>query len=293
MALIPPFFLNTVVAIGEPAAGSDPRWIATGFLYGNLIDPSVEPNQYRVYLVTNRHVANPLRPLVVWMNPNAEGPAEILNLQPFETPSGRPFWHFHPDDEIDVAVIGVDIGVVVQKDLEYGFFESNHHAQTLAEMKASGSSVGDGVFLLGFPGATTLGSRSTVIVRNGCIARLDDAMAGESKSFLIDSNNFPGNSGGPVVTKIEQNFITGTQGVVKSNLIGIVASYVAHQDFAVSSQTGRVRVVFEENTGLAEIYPVDAIRDVVEIAERQLITEPELPEPSLNTESSQTPTVDD
>jgi hypothetical protein len=39
MALLPPFYLDTVVALG---VGSDPskrRWVGTGFLFGNLVAP--------------------------------------------------------------------------------------------------------------------------------------------------------------------------------------------------------------------------------------------------------------
>ena len=45
--------------------------------------------------------------------------------------------------------------------------------------------------------------RSFVIVRSGCIARIRDALLATSKELLIDAPIFPGNSGGPVVTKPE------------------------------------------------------------------------------------------
>lgn len=56
MALLPPHFLNTVVAIG---VGDDPtkrHWIGTGFLYGNRLTADQEESRYRVFVITNKHV---------------------------------------------------------------------------------------------------------------------------------------------------------------------------------------------------------------------------------------------
>jgi len=272
MALVPQMYLNAVVAIGEPVPGEDPRWMATGFLYGHLTDTTVQPPLYRVYLVTNRHVASPARPLVARFNPEGNGPAQTLDVAPADVANGIDLWTFHPDNDIDVAVIPINVGVLAQSGLRHNFFENDDHVQTVAELQSGGISPGDGIFLLGFPGSTDVGVRSDVTVRGGCIARVEDIYNGLSKTFLIDSNNFPGNSGGPVITKIETTTLLGTQNVTQSRLIGVVASYVAYQDVAVSAQTGRPRVVFEENTGLAHVFPVDAIQEAVDINVRDVVS---------------------
>jgi S1-C subfamily serine protease len=79
----------------------------------------------------------------------------------------------------------------------------------------------------------------------------------EQASFLIDANIFPGNSGGPVVTRPEISSIEGTKAIDKAALIGIVKSYLTYKDVAVSQQTGKPRVIFEENSGLALVETVD------------------------------------
>ena len=53
MALLPPFYLDTVVAIGTDDDTGQRRWIGTGFLYGSL-DHSTE--LYNIWFVTNKHV---------------------------------------------------------------------------------------------------------------------------------------------------------------------------------------------------------------------------------------------
>ena len=74
----------------------------------------------------------------------------------------------------------------------------------------------------------------------------------------------PGTSGGPVINKPEIISITGTKSANQSNLIGIVKSYIPYQDIAVSKQTGRPRVIFEENSGLATVHPVDYIDEIID-----------------------------
>lgn len=110
------------------------------------------------------------------------------------------------------------------------------------------------------------GERNFVIVRSGVIARIRDALAGQSKEFLIDTAIFPGNSGGPVVTKPEVLSISGTKAVDKSYLIGMVSGYVPYQNVAISTQTQRPRVIFEENSGLASVVPIDFVVEIIKLA---------------------------
>ena len=56
MALIPPHYLDCVVAIGTEQNG-DQQWMGTGFLFGYR-DVSFKPDVYNIYLVTNKHVFN-------------------------------------------------------------------------------------------------------------------------------------------------------------------------------------------------------------------------------------------
>lgn len=130
-------------------------------------------------------------------------------------------------------------------------------------MQALGISEGDGVFALGFPLGIVGGERNFVIARNGSIARSQDLYANESKTFLIEASVFPGQSGGAVITRPEVTALEGASTIDRSLLIGVVAAYVPYRDTAVSVQTGRPRIIFEENSGLARVYPVAFIRDAI------------------------------
>ena len=112
--------------------------------------------------------------------------------------------------------------------------------------------------------------RQYVICRGGVIARIRDYLEGRASDFLVDAPVFPGNSGGPVILCPSLTAITGTKNVTQADVIGMVKSYVPFIDVAISQQTRRPRITFEENSGLASVVPVDAIADTVALAARRL-----------------------
>ena len=78
-------------------------------------------------------------------------------------------------------------------------------------------------------------------------------------------NSSPGNSGGPVFAK--PVFVSyGDKPRIDSKLIGMVSGYLPYRDTAYSRQTGRPKIVFEENSGLAEVVPIDAIQKTISLA---------------------------
>ena len=60
--------------------------------------------------------------------------------------------------------------------------------------------------------------------------------------------------------------INGTQNIDRAALIGVVKSYIPYKDVAISQQTGKPKVIFEENSGLALVETVDSIEETVELA---------------------------
>lgn len=114
------------------------------------------------------------------------------------------------------------------------------------------------VFLLSYqPGLSDLG-RIIPIARRGMVSVINS-----DGSFYIDAFAFPGNSGSPAFTRPGPVSFA-PDGIVLGGaacrFIGIVGEYLAYSEVAVSKQTGRPRVVFEENTGLAKVWPVQALQ---------------------------------
>ena len=267
MALIPPGFLNTVVALGSPSHDEKVQYTATGFLYGYPSGKIDEKggNRYFVFLVTNRHVfQNAFQrsdTLYARFNKLMESGANVYPIQQKDAA-----WTVHPDPDADVAVLRVNPNQLEADNIEYAWFNSDTHALTFEQANDQGVSEGDGVFVLGFPLGEAGEERNYVIVRQGIIGRIQHWLKGDARTFLIDATIFPGNSGGPVLLKPEIASIQGTKPNNRCSLIGMVSAYLPYQEVAVSEQTGRRRMIFEENSGLATVVPHSVIQEAIKVA---------------------------
>ena len=274
MALMPPFFLSSVVALGVISSDGTVQYNATGFLYGY---PTGETNvdgekTYWPFLVTNRHV----------FQKALEGKYELHARFNTLTKSGtntypidplHQFWTVHPNPDADVAVLIIDTDQLIADGIEYTLLITGDHTITFAEARAGQISEGDGIFILGFPLGLAGEERNYVIARQGIIARVQHWLKGHSRTFMIDAAIFPGNSGGPVFLKPEMASIEGTKSNNRCVLIGMVSSYLPYQEIAVSTQTGRRRMIFEENSGLAIVVPHEVILEAIQTAVYKLVTE--------------------
>jgi hypothetical protein len=267
VALIPPFFLDCVVAIGQRTA-SGVRWTASGFLYGQFQGPGPVEGQsyYRTYIVTNRHVLRDAENIMVRFNRLADEPAQALDIDLSQGPNGQPVWFAHPNPDVDVAIMPINVELLREHGFQAEYFHGDAHAASRERMRDLGVSEGDNAFVLGFPMELAGEPRNYVVVRSGTVARVRDCLQGVTDSFLIDTPVFPGNSGGPVVVGPELVAIEGTRPVTAAYVIGVVAAYLPYTDHAVSAQTGRVRVVFEENSGLTVVYTVDQVEETIDTA---------------------------
>ncbi|MCC6438931.1 MAG: trypsin-like peptidase domain-containing protein [Acidimicrobiales bacterium] len=271
MALFPPHWLDCVVALGEPDAAHDDgvHWMATGFFYVHVTRRDGDHVTGKAYLVTARHVIGDRPALLLRVNPSAAEPARTFRValrddpERPDQPGGEPPLWFHPDDDaLDVAIIPVDLGLLRSQGMRAATFFSDTDLVDRGRLAAEGVSEGDGVFVLGFPMGDVGGERNHAIVRGGTIARVRDALAGTIDTMLLDCFVFPGNSGGPVILRPERTTIEGTPSPQRALLLGLVRSYVPYRDVATSSQTGRARIVFEENTGLCSATLIDVVADL-------------------------------
>lgn len=268
MALIPPFFLDAVAAIGFPDKEGQTEWGATGFFFGRFLQEiTPDQKQYQVFLVTNKHVLRSNQVIKVRLNPEGDQPAREFETTLTDS-SGNQIWTGHPDEDVDIAVIPINANALRQQGIRFAYFRSDENVLVRSRAAELGVTEGDGIFVLGFPLGIVGEKRSFVVVRSGVIARVSDCLAGHRKNFLVDSTIFPGNSGGPVVLRPEAIAIQGTKAVTSAYLLGVLASYIPYNDVAVSAQTQQIRVVFQENSGLTIVFPADSILDIVDKLER-------------------------
>lgn len=261
MALIAPKYLDCVVAIGKDDGNGGVHWMGTGFLFGyKLPGREYEENVYSIFLVSNKHVLGGQSYVYLRFNPQGGQPAQNHRLN--IVAGGMTLYKRHPNKNVDVAVVSIPqpyIDDLIKAGVRPEFFTYDKDSFLINDLKSLEVTEGDYVFALGYPMGLVGNTRQYVILRGGVISRIHDMLEGYSTDYIVDAPVFPGNSGGPVIIKPEIMSITGTKSQNSSRLIGLVKSYIPYNDIAISPQTGRPRVVFEENTGLTNVEPVDHI----------------------------------
>ena len=265
MALIPEHYIDSVVAIGVLNSAGTKNWIGTGFLYGDLREITDDNrNTYILYLVTNKHVIEGLDEIFVKFNPQTDQSSQDFKLELKRPIDGTLQWVGHPDPETDVAVFALNHQVLASAGMKFKFFQSDKNILTSVDMHNTNIFEGNFIYVLGFPMGILSSDRQYVFARTGIISRIKDLYEKRSKDYVVDATVFPGNSGGPVISKIENMSLSGTKAVNKSSLIGIIKAYIPYHDVAYSMQTKNPRITFEENSGLSIVEPVEKIIETID-----------------------------
>ena len=269
MPLLPPNYLDCVVAIGSGADLNNRRWIGTGFLYGrpNGKTDANGNSLYTIFLISNRHVFEGMKEVWIKLNSASDSTSKDYRAA-LKAKNGRELWVSHP--EADVAALWLNASFLRAENRRFSFFLDEAQVLTHDKLLKTTLAEGDGVFLLGFPMGLVDKQRQYVICRDGSIARIRDVRDGHGKEILIDGFVFPGNSGGPVITRPSMSSIGKLEPYKSASLLGIVSSYVPYREVARSDQTGRPRMIFEENSGLTSVVPAERIQETVVLAEKRL-----------------------
>lgn len=269
MALLPPSWLDTVVAIGHGDNASSRTWIGSGFIYAQIVkaDENGAKNG-RIWLVTNKHVLDGIGTIYLKFN-SKEGLGSKDYKVDMKNSAGELNWVGHPREDVDVAAMFLNNDLLVADGRHFKGFSSDSDLMCRSDMKSTQITEGDRIFALGFPLNMVIPQRMYAICRSGALARVRDFIEGVSDNFIGDVMVFPVNSGGPVVLCPSAMAITGTQTIKAAKLIGIVKSYIPYRDVAVSVQTKRPRIELEENSGLTMIESADSIIETVELANQK------------------------
>jgi V8-like Glu-specific endopeptidase len=163
-------------------------------------------------------------------------------------------WLIHSDSLVDIAILPFDIDLK-SDDLrsipQTSFLGTNSLFETY-----------DIYFVSYHPGLDT-GNDFNPIFRSGNISRIN-----KDKTILLDAFAFPGNSGSPVFLKsssfrFDSDNINIGGDPIGDKFIGIIGAYVPYEDIAVSIQTNKPRVIFQENSGIAIIWSIDFINEII------------------------------
>ena len=163
MALIPPFFLDAVVAVGFAGDDGKPTYRATGFIYGHFDELQSEKEKtYGIFLVTNRHVLEGKQKAFLRFNPESGESAQHFELNLLDA-AGKPRWVAHQDSTVDVAVIDFNAPLLRNLGIRFAWFSSDEHVMSRSKARESGFTEGDGVFVLGFP-LGLVGEKKTLLL---------------------------------------------------------------------------------------------------------------------------------
>lgn len=235
-------WLKALVSIEIAQTNCKAKPIGTGFLVST-------PNNH-IALVTAKHVVysdqgkGPLIQKLSYRLNDSKGES-VLIPDEYATNYLKSGWF--PSKKYDLACrLIVRTGTADLVQIPYSVFLSAENVQAGAPL-----------FIIGFP----LGMRSeeyaTPIVRRAMVARSD------SENIIVDGFVFPGNSGGPVIYEpsIQLGKVFKTPILQGDWIIGMVVSEISYVEAAISAQTGRARVTFEDNTGLCNVIPANLILD--------------------------------
>ena len=259
MSLIPDIYKNAVVSIGVRNDRRTINWIGTGFFVVRKIDDK----NSRPFLITNRHVFTSKNTIVIRMK--EKGTSKLKEIDASLVKDGKPIYVFHPNIKIDIAVLPLNGSFIMSNNLEFPAIDIDENAMTSDELRRSGVDDGSVVYMLGFPMGLVNANSSAPICRMGCVARICESQIIEQNSVLVDIQNFPGNSGSPIITKPEFVSIEGTPSLSKSVLLGIIHRYIPYRESLVNQQTGDVVEIRSENSGLALAHPVEFIRNLIDL----------------------------
>lgn len=259
MAIIPQFYKNAVVSIGIKNQNNPTVWIGTGFFMTRAAD---DQGHVHPFLITNKHVFQGKGSIVIRMKEQG-----TENLKEIDVPiveNGKELYILHPQTDIDIAVLPLNGSFITAHHLEFPAFDIDANAMTSSELRDSGVEEGSLIYMLGYTMGLVNQSSSLPICRLGCIARISEAQIKEQHNILVDIQNFPGNSGSPIINRPELISIQGTKNLDRSVLVGIIHSYIPYQETLINSQTRKTVEIRSENSGLAYVHPVEYIRGIVD-----------------------------
>ena len=255
---------------------------ASGFMVCHAVDEKL----CKVYLITNRHAIPATgKAASIQVRVTSETPIgrEIKNLTiPVVGGDGNYLSTVRVNPQFDVVAIKIT-DALVKNSVQCCFIDTVGFATHDIITKA-GLSLGDEIFLLGYPDAIFEERNTSPILRQGVIAtdpkedfsvnvRLQRqyGLPATIPGYLIDANVFPGSSGSMVILKpqamtIEDNGIVGVASVARQQfyILGIVFASIPIDDVALHPKNSKSGFALQR-MGLGMVLSTDTILNTLKL----------------------------
>lgn len=244
-------FYQSVVNIESEGTG-------TGFLIGvDIGSMSNDQNNYFIFLVTNKHVISKNKLTKIIFNQASK----TIDL------------YINPDDKswvnipegLDLAIFHLDAKELQSFNITSQFILENNVITNKSDLLDIGYP-GSEVYTLGFPMNITGLKQNYPIVRQGVIARNDLDLLDKNELYL-DISNFPGNSGGPIITKQTPNDAP--------KILGVISAYIPFENklYDISSGVPVLRSVIGQNSGVAIGIPMHLVYEIAKNYTQNIINQ--------------------
>lgn len=262
-APIDPVSLATVRVVAIDQSGA--RHSATGFLY-SLGE--------RTHLVTNWHVMTGRRPsnraisetgaLITHVEIEYHWTPDQERVAPYrfvkdtcevlDPTTKRGNWIEHQDSDIDVALLPIQLPEnALTRSLDRIEFDKFDH------------SVGEDVFVVGFPQGLSIGDTTLPLWKGGSIASEPSVPVGRKPKHLIDCDTYEGMSGSPVIVRRQSgSFRFNASGqLTDDSTFGEVRKFLGVYTGRVEQQTPNIQEPYLK-TKFGEVWSAEVIREILE-----------------------------
>jgi S1-C subfamily serine protease len=241
-------------------------------------DKRVGENGGFLYLVTNKHVAEPeinghkVAVQRMTLRLNLKTPVDGRESEEVTIPLSNLFhWYFPGDAAVDLAVLPVhpDESRYDYAPVPVAFFATND--VVTQEEISEGDPVLFSGFFYQFPGQR----RMEPIVRQGVLAMMPDEVLGttlgqQGRIYLADVHVFHGNSGAPMFVNVG-GYRRGmlTIGGFPYRLLGVVSGYFYETEDLQLQVATTLSGKANANSGISIVVPVDELKNLLDLPELQ------------------------
>lgn len=252
-------FFATVRIVSINRKDSSNSSIGTGFLVRCNIDEKKKLGA--TYLISNKHVfSNPENSVSFDLHArigNDKNHPDLKNMISYEIEKIGNNYIEHPDNNSDLACVNISI----ISSFEHLPFFKELSETSFAKFNVDEILPDSSVVFTGYPDNRYDTKNNLPIMRHGYIASIPTIDFEDENVFVIDAPVFPGSSGSPVFTLIDNQY----------KLLGVISQTMIKGEEVKTIDT-KVTAYVNQTIGLGIVIKVDKLVELLEHAKRKLIS---------------------